>query len=125
MTEQNNLAIIEAFFEAYNSTDLKTLRSLLHQDIHWEHHNRFRGKGCEGLLKSIADWSVRAPGRHFGPILRTAGNSELTYVEHRWFAVIEQESEEFTWKAGDKIEFDAVSVLVVRDSLVVEWSDYG
>lgn len=94
-------------------------------DIHFEHHNRFQGKGREALLGSIRDIQVKLPDRRFGKSTRWAVNGDVVYAEHDWSATPAVTDEAWGWEAGVGTLMDVVSVFVFEGSRVKEWSDYG
>jgi ketosteroid isomerase-like protein len=119
------LAIIERFYAAYNEMDLDTFGALVTEDVHWEHHNRFKGKGREPLLDSVRDTQAQLPVRRFGEITRWAANENVVYVDHLWSGTPAVDIEGWGWKAGVPMSMDCASVFVFEDGRVKEWSDYA
>jgi len=119
------LDMANQFFSAYNNCDTSALADLLADEVHWEHHNRFKGKGRAGLIRSINEIAETTPGRRFSEPTRWASGENLIYLEHRWHAVPTTANEMFGWKPGVPFCMDAVSVFVFEHDTIIEWSDYG
>lgn len=119
------LQFANRFFGAYNAVDTNTLATLISEDLHWEHHNRFKGSGKEGFLDSIRKFDKTVPGRYFAEITRWAANGDVIYVEHKWHGTPAEDMEAFGWKAGAATGFDCCGVLVFKDGVIVEFSDYA
>jgi len=117
--------IATRFFDAYNAADADALREVAADDIHWEHHNKFQGKGLEGLLQSIKSFLDRAPDRRFTEPSRTAENGDCLFIEHQWKGTPAVTDPRWRWEEGVPRTSDVLSLLVIRDGKVVEWSDYG
>ena len=128
MTQANEadlLSRVKRFFVAYNDMDMQTLRELLTDDVHWEHHNRFKGSGAVPLLQSIRDIQAKQPDRRFGDVTRWAVNGDTVYAEHGWTGTPAESDETKGWQAGVPRSMDCVSVLVLTGGRIREWSDYG
>ena len=124
----NDTALLDTakrFFEAYNDLDTNYLEGLLTENVHWEHHNRFKGSGREKLLQSIKDIADKVPGRTFAEPTRWAVNGEVVYLEHSWSGDPEVDLDAFGWKKGVPASLDVVSVFVFSGGKIVEWSDYA
>lgn len=118
-------SLTDKFFTAYNELDLETFGGLLADDVHWEHHNRFKGKGRDPLLESVRDIAKKLPDRKFSPVSRWAVNGNVVHVEHQWSATPIENDDAWGWIAGVPTSMDAASVLVYSDGKIVEWSDYA
>ena len=122
-------ALLEAanrFFGAYNEVDTQTLSSLVSEDLHWEHHNRFKGSGKDGFVESVVRINKTVPGRYFGEITRWAANGDgVIYIEHTWHGTPAEDLEVMGWKAGVDVTFDCCGVLALKDGVIVEFSDYA
>jgi ketosteroid isomerase-like protein len=125
MSTTSLLEVANRYFDAYNTVDTATLEALLADDVHWEHHNRFKGKGRAELIESIKKIAESTPGRRFTRPTRWAAGDDLIYVEHQWHAVPVTPNEMFGWKAGVPFSMDCASVFVVKNGKIIEWSDYG
>ena len=123
--ENDLLALVDRFFTAYNDMDLDTFASLLTDDIHWEHHNRFLGKGAEPLVQSIRDIHAKLPNRRFGEVTRWSATDDTIYTEHDWTATPVESDPSWGWEAGIETSMDCVSVFVFEGGRIKEWSDYG
>ena len=123
----NDAIVVTAkrFFEAYNSVDTNHLEEILSENVHWEHHNRFKGDGREGLLQSIKDIAGKIPGRTFSEPKRWAVNGETVFIEHSWHGVPAVDLPAFGWNQGLPASLDVCSVFVFSSGKIVEWSDYG
>lgn len=119
------LTLVERFFTAYNDMDLDTFGSLLADDVHFEHHNRFRGQGREPLLASVRDIESKMPDRRFGKVTRWAVHGDTVYAEHGWQATPVITEPSWGWQAGVPTSMDVVSVFVFDGGRIKEWSDYG
>lgn len=124
----NNDALVvtaKRFFEAYNSLDTNLLEEILSENVHWEHHNRFKGDGREGLLQSIKDIAGKIPGRAFSEPRRWTVNGETVFLEHSWHGVPAVDLPAFGWSKDVHTSLDVCSVFVFSAGKIIEWSDYG
>ena len=124
---ENNKLLAKAnqFFESYNTVNIKSLEELVSDDIHWEHHNRFKGQGKKGLMQSIRDFAKKAPGRYFSERTRWAINGEIVFTEHKWHAVPVAAVPSFGWTEGVPVTMDCCALLVFKDGKIIEYSDYA
>ena len=113
------------FFKAYNTMDIKQLEEMISDDLHWEHHNRFKGQGKKGLTKSIRDIAEKVPGRYFAESKRSARNGETVFLEHSWHGTPAQDVPAFGWTKGVPATLDVVSVFKFSGGKIVEWGDYA
>ena len=65
MSSEDLLKLLEAFRVAYNEVDIPALEALVAEDLHWEHHNKFKGHGRAAFVQSVRDFAAKTPGRHF------------------------------------------------------------
>ena len=119
------LDLANRYFKAYDDLDVSVMSELLADDVHWEHHNRFKGAGRAGLLESIERIASLAPDRRFGPIRRSASKGSVLIVEHDWRCTPRQADAQRGWEAGRPFQMDVVSLLVIKQGKIVEWSDWG
>jgi ketosteroid isomerase-like protein len=125
MSREDLLNILEAFRVAYNEVDVEALENIVADDLHWEHHNRFKGHGRAGFLQSVRDFAAKTPGRYFAKPVRFAINDHTAYVEHTWHAVPAHSDPAWGWEKGVPTSMDTCSVFVIKDGKIVEFSDYG
>ena len=125
MDDDTIVVTAKRFFEAYNSMDTNHLEEILSENVHWEHHNRFKGDGREGLLQSIKDIAGKIPGRTFSGPKRWAVNGETVFIEHSWHGLPAVDLPAFGWTKGVPASLDVCSVFVFSGGKIVEWSDYG
>lgn len=125
MEANQYLAFANRFFQAYNDVDTQTIRDLVSDDIHFEHHSRFSGQGKEKLLDQIQNFSKIIPGRYFTEPTRWAVNGDVIFVEHTAHGTPVADIAVFGWKAGESVAMDCCSLLVLKDGKIVEWSDFA
>ena len=125
MESNELLAQANRFFQAYNTTDIESLEEMVSEDVRWEHHNRFKGRGKESLMQSIRDFAAKAPGRKFSEPTRWAINGETVFIEHKWHAVPKVAVPSFGWTEGVPATLDCLGLLVFSAGKVIEWSDYA
>ena len=125
MTSTDLLVLAKRYFKAYDDLNIAVMSELLADDVHWEHHNRFKGAGKSGLLESIERIAGLAPDRRFGPIKRSAGADSRLFVEHDWRCTPKEADVQRGWEAGKPFKMDVVSLVVVDQGRIVEWSDWG
>jgi hypothetical protein len=125
MPNDELLNILEAFRVAYNEVDIAGLEGLVAEDLHWEHHNRFKGHGRASFVQSVRDFADKTPGRYFAEPVRFAVNDQTVYIEHTWHATPAHSDPAWGWEKGVPTSMDTCSVFVVIDGLIAEFSDYG
>ena len=125
MNSDQYMDIAARFFKAYNDVDTDTMSTLIANDMHWEHHNRFKGTGSERLLQSIRDLSETVPGRYFTDVTRWASSGNVIYLEHQWHGTPITDFVLMGWKAGVQVTLECCAVIKIQDGLIVEWSDYA
>jgi ketosteroid isomerase-like protein len=125
METEQYLAFANRFFQAYNEVDFKKIGELVSEDLHWEHHGRFKGEGKERLLVQIREFSQMVPGRYYAEPTRWAVNGDIIFIEHKAHGTPAVDVALFGWKAGEPVTVDFCSLLVLKDGKVVEWSDYA
>ncbi len=125
MSTDDLLRILEAFRVAYNEVDIQALETLVADNLHWEHHNRFKGHGRAGFVQSVRDFAEKTPGRYFAAPARFAVNEQTIYIEHTWHAVPAHSDPAWGWEKDVPVSMDTCSVFVIKDGKIVEFSDYG
>ena len=125
MSSEDLLKLLEAFRVAYNEVDIPALEALVAEDLHWEHHNRFKGHGRAAFVQSVRDFAAKTPGRHFAEPVRFAVNGQTAYIEHTWHAVPAHSDPAWGWEKGVPTSMDTCSVFVIDNGVIVEFSDYG
>lgn len=119
------LVTAKRFFEAYNNLEINHLEEILSENVHWEHHNRFKGDGRDGLLRSIKDIAEKIPGRAFSEPKRCAVNGDTVFLEHSWHGVPAVDLPAFGWTKGVATSLDVCSVFVFSAGKIIDWGDYG
>ena len=125
MTSSELLDLATRYFKAYDELDIAAMSELLADDIRWEHHNRFKGVGKADLLASIERIAGLAPDRRFGEIKRSASAGSTVFVEHGWSCTPREADVQRGWEAGKLFKMDVVSLVVVKQGKITEWSDWG
>lgn len=125
MENDELLRLVEEFRVAYNSVDTAKLETLLAKDLHWGHHNKFKGIGREKLILSIQEFERKMPGRYFDKPIRTAVSGQAVFVEQTWHATPAHTDPEWGWVAGVPTSMETCSVFVFENSQLVDWGDYG
>jgi hypothetical protein len=120
-----HLEFVKNYIDAYNNMDWERIGSMVADDIHCEHHSRFKGHGKKWMLETMAKWAERAPGRRLGEITRWAENGDLFFWEHKWYAKLATDNETFEFTTGQEVEMELTTLFVIRNGLIVEMSDYG
>lgn len=102
MSDTEYLGQVNQFFSAYNAFDIQVLTNLLHDDIQFEHRNRFKGQGRSQLLASIEEFAQKVPRRGFSGAQRWAVQDITLFLE-----------------------LDCLSLLTFERGKFVEWIDYA
>ena len=116
---------IERYRMAYNEVDVTALEALLSEGVIWGHRNKFKGQGRAELLRSVAEFSKKAPDRHFAPYGRTAVNGNIVFAEQTWHATPVQSDPAWGWEAGVPVKMETCSLFVFDNGKIVEWTDCG
>ena len=125
MSPEQLLDAVERFRVAYNDVDIETIRTLVSEDLHWEHHNRFKGLGADGFLESVKKFADLLPGRYFAEPIRSAVNGQVVFTERQWHGVPTVSDPTWKWEAGKPVTLDSLSVFAFEGDKIVEWSDYA
>lgn len=119
-------SIMDAMVAAYNAKDFDKLRAIFSPKLYFQHHNRgFEFRERDGLLEIMRKFGAEImPDRKFGPPVRTIESGNTVMREHRWGGVLRADVPGMG-KAGERLELDLNTVLVVQDGVVTEYHDYG
>jgi steroid delta-isomerase-like uncharacterized protein len=124
-TEQDKLDVVEKLIAAFNGPDFEALDALLADDIVFAHKN----KGMEGgskaqILSNIKMMNEAFPGRTISATKRGAVVGDVVFREATWGGVAAVDVPGFA-QAGEKAHLDTMTIFVIRDGQIHEWSDFG
>lgn len=124
-TDTKPLALVERFFEAYNSKDLDEVAKTLAPDVGVRHHNRGVDlTGRDATIDIMKQFEGIAPDRKFHAVRRKYECGDKVIFEHTWEATFGTEVEGFA-AAGETVSLELCTVFTVRDGEIVEYDDYG
>ncbi len=119
------VSVANRWIAAYNAKDFATLKSMMTDDIHIEHHNRgVNFNGPDTMLTVMNQFGELLPDRRFHSIRRqfAAGNQVVT--ELIWEATPTADIEGFA-KKGEVIKLELACIWTVRDGKICDYHDYG
>lgn len=119
------IAVANRWIAAYNAKDFTTLRSLMTDDLHVEHHNRgVVLEGADAMLTVMQQFGGMLPDRRFHSVRKqfAAGNTVVT--ELTWEATPNVDIEGFA-KKGETIKLELACIWTLRDGKVADYHDYG
>jgi steroid delta-isomerase-like uncharacterized protein len=119
------IEVANRWIAAYNAKDFETLRSLMTDDIHVEHHNRgFALDGPDAALEVITRFAEIVPDRRFHSTRRQFSDGQRVVTELTWEATPIADVEGFA-KAGEKICLELACIWTIRAGQIAEYHDYG
>jgi hypothetical protein len=120
MSTEEILKCLEEFRIAYNEIDIPTLEDILARDVHWEHRNKFKGSGRDGLIQSIIEFGEKTPGRYFDRPIRFALKGQAIFIEQKWHATPARSDPAWGWEKGAPISMDTCSIFVFEGAKITE-----
>jgi steroid delta-isomerase-like uncharacterized protein len=121
----NPIDVANRWIAAYNAKDFETLRSLMTDDIHVEHHNRgFVLDGPDAMLEVMARFVEMVPDRRFHSMRRQFSDGQRVVTELTWEATPIVDVDGFA-KKGEKIRLDLACIWTTRAGRIAEYHDYG
>ena len=119
------IEIANRWIAAYNAKDFETLRSLMTDDIHVEHHNRgFALDGPGAVLEVMTRFAEIVPDRRFHSTRRQFSDGQRVVTELTWEATPIADVEGFA-NAGEKIRLELACIWTIRAGQIAEYHDYG
>jgi steroid delta-isomerase-like uncharacterized protein len=119
------LDVANRWIAAYNAKDFETLKSLMTDDIHVEHHNRgFVLDGPSAMLEVVTRFAEMVPDRRFHSMRRQFSDGERVVTEVIWEATPIADVKGFA-KKGEKIRLDLACIWTIRAGRIAEYHDYG
>jgi steroid delta-isomerase-like uncharacterized protein len=117
--------VANRWIAAYNAKDFETLRSLMTDDIHVEHHNRgFVLDGPDAVLEVITRFAGMVPDRRLHSTRRQFSDGQRVVTELTWEATPIADVEGFA-KKGEKISLELACIWTIRAGQIAEYHDYG
>ncbi|GAA0970694.1 hypothetical protein GCM10009555_020020 [Acrocarpospora macrocephala] len=125
MTQEELLAVANAYVECYNSDDLATMKTLMSEDVEVTHHNRgVHRVGRDIVFAGKEGAAAVIPDKHFRDRRRIVAFDDVVLIEHTWAATAKADMPGFA-KAGESIELELCTVMTIRDGEIVKYDDYG
>ena len=118
MGEQENLAIVQRYWDALAARDWDGMAALLADDAHYTDVGTpgDGGTGPDGVLRRLRLGIEPLSGyEHIGDVNMIAGG-DLVMTEH---------TERWHFHTGEVIDHSFVSVTQLRDGKIVRWHDYS
>ncbi|MGH8596855.1 MAG: nuclear transport factor 2 family protein, partial [Gammaproteobacteria bacterium] len=117
--------VANQWIAAYNTKDFGTLRNMMTDDIHVEHHNRgIALDGADAMLAIMTQFAGLVPDRRFHSVRRQFASDKQVVTELTWEATPTTDIEGFA-KKGEKIRLELASIWTIRDGRIAEYHDYG
>jgi len=116
--EQENLAIVQRYWDALAARDWDGMAALLADDAHYTDVGTpgDGGTGPDGVLRRLRLGIEPLSGyEHIGDVNMIAGG-DLVMTEH---------TERWHFHTGEVIDHSFVSVTQLRDGKIVRWHDYS
>ncbi len=117
--------VAQRWIVAYNAKDFGTLRGMMTDDIHVEHHNRgVVLDGPEAMITIMTQFEGLLPDRRFHSIRRQFAAGDQVVTELTWEATPTADIEGFA-KKGEVICLELACVWTIRDGRIADYHDYG
>jgi len=117
--------VAKRWIAAYNAKDFTTLRGLMTDDLHVEHHNRgVVINGADAMLEVMQQFGGMVPDRRFHSITRQFAAGDTVVTEMTWEATPNTDIEGFA-KKGELIKLELACIWTLRDGRVADYHDYG
>lgn len=119
------VAIANRWIAAYNARDFATLRTLMTDDIHIEHHNR--GVSLDGpaaMLAVMEQFGALLPDRRFHTVRRQFAAGDTVVTELTWEGTAATDIEGFA-KKGEVVRLELACLWTMREGRIAAYHDYG
>lgn len=116
MSIAENRKTVETMWDALSRMDWETLKSCLHEDVHYEDvpTEDMGARGPENVVKRLAiAFDQLIDHRHV--IHHMACEGDVVFLDH---------TEGWTFKTGEKVEHKFATMHEMRDGKISKWSDY-
>ncbi len=118
--------LAEQYVDAYNRNDLDALEALLHDDVHFQHHNRevdYRTKETSMDMFRMAAGAF--PGKSFSNRLSLRVSGDTAILQHTWTCTPTVDAPNMGATAGVPLATELATFLTFRDGKLVEYHDFG
>ena len=117
--------VANRWIAAYNAKAFGTLRSLMTDDIHLEHHNRgVVLDGAAAAIKVFIQFGEMVPDRRLHSMRRQFSDGPRVVSELTWEATPLVDIPGFA-KKGEKVALELACIWTVRSGQIAEYHDYG
>ena len=121
----NPIDVANRWIAAYNAKDFTTLKSLMTDDIHIEHHNRgVKIDGPDTMLAIMNQFGELLPDRRFHSIRKQFSDGNHVVTELTWEGTPTADIEGFG-KKGETVRLELACVWTLRDGQICDYHDYG
>jgi steroid delta-isomerase-like uncharacterized protein len=121
----NPIDVANRFIAAYNAKDFATLRRLMTEDIHVEHHNRgFSLDGPDAVLDVMNRFAELVPDRRFHSVRCQFSDGQRVVTQIVWEATAVADVPGFA-KKGEPIRLDLACIWTIREGRISDYHDYG
>ncbi len=125
MADTDPIAVANRWIKAYNEKDYDTLKSVIHDDITMQHHQRTPVlHGPDAVLKICQDFDGLTSVKRFHPPTRQFATGDVVVTEHTWEAKATVDIPGFVAE-GETLKLELCGVWKVKDGQVVQYDDYG
>ena len=119
------ISVANSWIAAYNAKDFETIKRLMTDDIHMEHHNRgVVVDGPDAVLALMDQFDGLVPDRRFHSTRRQFTDGERVVTEQTWEATPTTDIPGFADK-GVVINLELSCIWTVRNGQIAEYDDYG
>ncbi|MEU6643615.1 nuclear transport factor 2 family protein [Saccharomonospora sp. NPDC046836] len=127
MTDQETIAdLAEQYVAAYNSNDLDALEALLHDDVHFQHHNREVDYSTKTTAMEMFRTAATAfPGKAFSKRVSLRISGDTAILQHTWTCTPTVDAPNMGATAGVPLSAELATFLTFQDGLLREYHDFG
>ena len=116
MSAQENKKTVEKMWNALSAMDWETLKSCLHEDVHYEDVPT-EDPGAHGPDNVVKRLGIAFDhlADHGHVLHHIAADGDVVFLDH---------TESWTFKTGEKVAHTFATMHEMKDGKVVKWSDY-
>lgn len=118
--------LAEQYLDAYNRNDLDALEALLHDDVHFVHHNRdVDYSGRETAMEMFRGAAQAFPGKSFSERQTFRVSGDTAIIQHTWTCTPTIDAPNMGAQAGVPLSTELATFLTFSDGKLIGYHDFG